>query len=89
MEKLNMIDPDNILFNAQVKLNLPRVITAPDHQNLGHFQDFLRDLGLDVYVTEVGFNAPHRVAVVHMDTPSHNQTVLELDQYYNSLDQSE
>ena len=78
-----MIDPDNIQTNAQVTLDLPRVITADDYHEFGYLQNFLReDLKLDVFITEVGFNAPMYVGLIHLDTPSHNQLVMELTAAY-------
>ena len=79
-----MIDPDNIKPNAQITLELPRVITTDDYHEFGYLQDFLNmHLGLkDVYITEVGFNAPMYVGFVHLDTDSHNQMVCDLQDYY-------
>jgi hypothetical protein len=86
-----MIDPDTIQPTAQVTLDLPRVITVMDYHEFRHLQSFMReDLGLaDVYVTEVGFDAPMYVGLVHLDTESHNQMVMELTAYYEQLEEME
>jgi hypothetical protein len=86
-----MIDPDNIQTNAQVTLDLPRVIEVDDYHEFQVLQDFLNmDLGLKgVYITEVGFNAPMYVGLVHLDTASHNQLVFELEAYYEQLEEME
>jgi len=81
-----MIDPDNIKTDAQVTLDLPRVITVDDYHEFRNLQNFLDiDLGLkDVYITEVGFNAPMYVGLVHLNTPTHNQMVMDLTAYYEN-----
>ena len=86
-----MIDPDNIEANTEVKIQLPRVITAMDYHDFGHIQSILEhDLGIKgVYVTEVGFLAPEYVGLVHLDTESHNQLVMELSEYYRMIEDAE
>jgi hypothetical protein len=85
-----MIDPDNIPTNATVELALPRVIIARDYHEFNDIQTTLRhQLGLDVYVTEVGFLAPEYIGLIHINTESHNQLVMELTAYYNELDEIE
>jgi len=86
-----MIDPDNIKTDAQVTLDLPRVITADDYHEFRYLQNFLDiDLGLkDVYITEVGFNDSMYVGLVHLNTPTHNQMVRELEAHYEQLEEME
>jgi len=88
---MTMIDPDNIKTDAQATLDLPRVITADDYHEFGYLENFLhQDLGLkDVRITEVGFNAPMYVGVVHLNTPTHNQMVRELESHYEQLEEME
>jgi hypothetical protein len=77
-----MIDLDNIQANTDVNVKLPRLVEVRDYHEFRTLQDFLRfDLGLDVFVTEVGFNGDY-IGLVHLDTPSHNQLVMELTAYY-------
>lgn len=88
---MSAIDPDNIEPNSEVILRLPRVITALDYHEFKHIQNvFTYDLGITgVYVTEVGFLAPEYVGLVHLDTESHNQMVMELTEYYRQLEEAE
>lgn len=86
---MNELNPDDIRTNAEVTLRLPRVITALDYHDFTEIQRVIQeDLGLtSVYVTEVGFAAPKYVGLIHMDTESHNQLVLELERYYEQAEQ--
>jgi len=81
-----MIDPDNIVSDCAVTVQLPRVITAHDYHEFDAVQHTLhKHCGAEsVYVTEVGFHAPVYVALVHLDTDSHNQLVMDLTSYYES-----
>lgn len=79
-----MIDPENLLTNSSVVLDLPKLVVVDDYHDFGHQQQFINDeLGLDdVYITEVGFVDGQYVGLVHLDTASHNQVVMELTAYY-------
>lgn len=81
-----MIDPDNIKPDTEITVDLPRVITAHDYHEFDAVQQTLhKHCGAEsVYVTEVGFRAPVYVALVHLDTASHNQLVMDLTSYYES-----
>jgi hypothetical protein len=83
-----MIDPYDIPANTELTLSLPRVITAFDYQEFEYIQRILKtDLGLTgVYVTEVGFVGPEYVGLIHLDTESHNQLVMELTAYYKEIE---
>lgn len=86
-----MFDLNNIETNSQVTLRLPRVITATDYHEFGDIERILKyKLGVEgVYVTEVGFVSPEYVGVVHMDTESHNQLVMELTEFYRETKEEE
>lgn len=81
---MNEIDPANIQTDVEITLRLPRVVTVLDYHDFAEIQRVIQeDLGLsDVYVTEVGFVAPEYVGLIHVDTGSHNQLVMELERYY-------
>ena len=83
-------DPNNIEPYMELNLRLPRVITAHDYHDFGYIKSLLtEDLGIEgVYVTEVGFDAPDFVALIHTDCESHNQLVMELENYYQMLEKS-
>lgn len=80
-----MIDPENLPTNSSVALNLPKLIVVDDYHYFRDHQRFINDaLGLtDVYITEVGFVDGQYVGLVHLDTESHNQMVMELTAYYD------
>lgn len=86
-----MIDPDNIETNTEISLQLPRLISAHDYHDFGFIQDLIQNnLGIEgVYVTEVGFESPDFVALIHIDCESHNQMVMELQQYYKDKEEKE
>lgn len=81
---MNEIDPANIQTDVEITLRLPRVVTVLDYHDFSEIQRVIQeDLGLtEVYVTEVGFLAPEYVGLIHVDTESHNQLVMELERYY-------
>jgi hypothetical protein len=81
---MTKIDPDNIQTDVEITLHLPRVVTALDYHDFAEIQRVIEeDLGVSgVYVTEVGFMAPEYVGLIHVDTESHNQLVMELERYY-------
>lgn len=78
------IDPNNIATDAEVPIRLPRLITADDYHEFGFVQDMIKhDLGVDgVYVSEVGFCDGQYVGLIHTNCESHNQLVLQLENYY-------
>jgi hypothetical protein len=78
------IDPNNVYSDVEITLRLPRVITALDYHEFGEIQRMIEEkLGVTgVYVTEVGFMAPEYVGLIHVNTESHNQLVMELERYY-------
>jgi hypothetical protein len=84
---MNKLDPDNIVPNVQLTVQLPRVVTALDYHEFASIQTVIQDdLGLEgVYVTEVGFCNGEYVALIHTDCESHNQLVLQLENYYMAL----
>ncbi len=83
-----MFDPESVKPDSDSKLQLPRIITANDYHDFRYYQNIINhDLGMtDVYVTEVGFNDGQYIGLVHLDTLSHNQLVLQLDAYYKELE---
>ena len=86
---MSELNPDDIHTNVEITVRLPRVITALDYHDFAEIQRVIQvDLGLsDVYVTEVGFVGLEYVGLIHMDTESHNQLVLELERYYKQVEQ--
>lgn len=80
----NDIDPDNIVPNVELTVQLPRLVTATDYHEFRSIQAVIeQDLGITgVYVTEVGFYNGEYVALIHTDCESHNQLVMELENYY-------
>lgn len=58
-----------------MQLNLPQEVVANDYHEFAWMQNFLRGLGLDVYVTEVGFNDGQYHGVVHDDSQTQTQFV--------------
>ena len=83
--EIDIIDPDHLPTNSSVVLDLPKLIMVDDYHDFRHQQRFINDdLGLDdVYITEVGFVDGRCVGLVHLDTESHNQMVMELAAYYD------
>lgn len=86
---MSELNPDDIRTNVEITVRLPRVITALDYHDFAEIQRVIQeDLGLtEVYVTEVGFLAPEYVGLIHVDTESHNQLVMELERYYKKVEQ--
>lgn len=78
------IDPNNIATDVEVTVRLPRLVTARDYHEFRSIQTVIEeDLGVEgVYVTEVGFCNGEYVALIHTDCESHNQLVLQLENYY-------
>jgi hypothetical protein len=85
------MDPDRIKPDAQVTVCLPRVITVLDYHQFTDMQNVINhDLGLpQVRVTDVGFAAPEYVGLIHVDTESHNQLVMELTEYYQQTEDAQ
>ena len=81
---MSKLDLDKIVPDVQLTVQLPRLISAHDYHDFGFIQDLIQnDLGIEgVYVTEVGFKSPDFVALIHTDCESHNQLVLQLENYY-------
>lgn len=78
------LDLENIVTDVELTVRLPRVVTAQDYHEFGAIQTVIeQDLGVEgVYVTEVGFCNGEYVALIHTDCESHNQLVLQLENYY-------
>lgn len=78
------LDPNNIVTDVELTVRLPRLVTAQDYHEFGAIQTVIeQDLGVEgVYVTEVGFCNGEYVALIHTDCESHNQLVLQLENYY-------
>jgi hypothetical protein len=58
-----------------MQLNLPQEVVVNDYHDFELMQNWLRGMGLDVYVTEVGFIDGRYHGVVHDDSQTQTQFV--------------
>jgi hypothetical protein len=79
--------PFAVEITTPLTINLPVMIDVDDYHEFRMIQHYYNMIGLDVEVTEVGFENGNYVGIVHLDIDSHCAIVEQAREYFKELEQ--